>query len=286
MLLAWAALAAAAVAALSVIESVPGATRAFDAQNASGVKIQMGLMLTAGLSILVLAVLNLLRRPDAESVLLFLWVVGTFWFAGFVNWTVNARSILPVAPAVGILLMRQIDARDKARPSFAAAPAVIPLILAGALSFSLARADWIAAAAARKAAVEVCIRYLSSDTNLWFQGHWGFQHYMQKLGAKPLDGARTRLPRGATVILPLGNTNILPLPPRSFEIRETLRMQVAPCIATMSESSGAGFYSSRSFGPLPYVLGPQPPDTYHVLQTVCPTVMPPGVLTRRRTLSR
>ena len=39
----------------------------------------------------------------------FLWVIGTFLFAAFLNWTVNARSLLPLTPAVAILMTRRLE---------------------------------------------------------------------------------------------------------------------------------------------------------------------------------
>jgi hypothetical protein len=41
--------------------------------------------------------------------MLMLWVLGTFVFAAFMNWTVNARSILPMTPAIGILIVRRLE---------------------------------------------------------------------------------------------------------------------------------------------------------------------------------
>ncbi len=40
-----------------------------------------------GLSILALAVSDLLDRKDEVSLLLSLWIFGTFAFATFMNWT-------------------------------------------------------------------------------------------------------------------------------------------------------------------------------------------------------
>src|SRR5262249_38257402 len=48
---------------------------------------------------------------DAHSLLLFLWVMGTWLFLAYGNWVVNARTILPAVPAAAILLMRRIDQR-------------------------------------------------------------------------------------------------------------------------------------------------------------------------------
>jgi hypothetical protein len=74
------------------------------------VAIQMTLFVAAGVSVLALAAIDAWKCRDADSLLLALWVFGTFIFTGFVNWAINARSILPLIPAAGILLARRVDA--------------------------------------------------------------------------------------------------------------------------------------------------------------------------------
>jgi hypothetical protein len=73
------------------------------------VGFQLTLFIAAGFSVIALAVADAWKRRDADTLLLALWVVGTFLFTGFVNWTINARSILPLIPAVGVLLARRAD---------------------------------------------------------------------------------------------------------------------------------------------------------------------------------
>lgn len=263
MIAAWAVVAAAATFLLSLPDSVPG-TAAFFAPDLRWVMLpQFGVWCAAGLSILALAAIDVARRRDAESILLFVWVLGTFWFAGFVNWTVNGRSILPMVPAVAILMMRRIDARKAS--GGARALVAVPLVLLALLSLSCAGADLTAATAARKAAHVLCSRYSAGGHGLWFVGHWGFQYYMQELGARPIDSQRTVLPIGAYVAIPRRNANIVQAPP-SIADEEMLRIPVLNGISMMSDESGAGFYAS-TFGPLPYVVGPQPPDIFGVVRT-------------------
>ena len=66
-----------------------------------------------GVSVLALAVADVWKRRDARSWLLALWVMGTFVFTAVFNWTINGRSILPMAPAVGILLARRLQQRGR-----------------------------------------------------------------------------------------------------------------------------------------------------------------------------
>jgi hypothetical protein len=267
-LLAWAGAAVAAIAALSLPGQVPGTPPSFDDGNAWPVAVQTGTALVTGLSILLLAAWNLKRRPDADSVLLFSWIMGTFAFVWLINWTVSARVILPMAPAVAIILMIRIHVREQASPT-RAAPLAVPLILAGLLSLSVAAADWATANAGRTAANRVCDRYLPKAGSLWFQGHWGFQYYMQKRGAKAIDVTSTIVPPGDYIAMPLGNTDLTPVPEKLADTEDILEIQTGRLIGTVRASSGAGFYSSL-FGALPYVIAPQTPQTYWVFAATCP----------------
>jgi hypothetical protein len=49
---------------------------------------------------------------------------------------------------------------------------------------------------AHEAAEIIYHKAQNENTNVWFQGHWGFQYYMQLHGAHPIDYARTRLNAG------------------------------------------------------------------------------------------
>jgi len=80
-----------------------------------GLIIHLSLFVLAGILILILAAADLWENRNAKSLLLFLWVFGTFLFASYVNWTMSARNILPMTPAVGILVMRRFKGRMSLR---------------------------------------------------------------------------------------------------------------------------------------------------------------------------
>src|SRR5438045_2561936 len=71
------------------------------------VTVEGALFATIGVGILALAVADLIHQKTADSLLLSLWVFGTFFFATMMNWSITSRTILPMAPAVVILLIRQ-----------------------------------------------------------------------------------------------------------------------------------------------------------------------------------
>ena len=226
-------------------------------------QIQFVFWVTGGAGVLSLALADVWGWRDARSGLLGLWVGGTFLFAAFFNWTVNSRSLLPLAPAVGILIARRLDQNRLAGRSVEPRAAALGLAASAGLALLVARADFLLASAIRLNAEEVCRIYSSAGTSLWFQGHWGFQYYMQAQGALPLDAKHSRLKRGDHLAVPTNNTNLLPLDPRSAVLLEKIVVPETYPLTTFNEMVGAGFYASV-WGPLPFAFGRVPPESVSV----------------------
>ncbi|MBI4240992.1 MAG: glycosyltransferase family 39 protein [Candidatus Rokubacteria bacterium] len=235
--------------------------------DADGVRwgpvIQLALFATAGISPLALAGADLRSRRDAASLLLFLWVAGTFVFASFLNWSVNVRSILPMAPAAGILVMRRIEARGAVAPG-RRWRVLWPLVPGACVALLVAWTDYSLANTARSVAAEIHDRYRNRPGTVWFQGHWGFQYYMEARGGKALDRRRSRLAPGDIVVIPANNTNVFAMPPGGTPLSHVIERPVPGWLATMSTSVGAGFYSDI-WGPLPFSVGAVPAERYAVL---------------------
>jgi hypothetical protein len=192
-----------------------------------------------------------------------LWIAGTFVFATFFNWTMNARSVLAMAPAVGILLARAIDWKNK-KPCHSLTAAIAwPFILALALAALVMFADYRFSNASRHIAAKIFAEYRKPSTTIWFQGHWGAQYYLESIGAKPIDSLRSRFIAGDIMIVPNNNTNLLSFPSELVTHMADIEIPVVPWLATMNPSVGAGFYSAI-WGPLPYAVGKVPPELYQV----------------------
>jgi 4-amino-4-deoxy-L-arabinose transferase-like glycosyltransferase len=222
---------------------------------------QLDLLAVAGLSVLALAIADLWHRRDADSLLLVLWVTGGFVFASFVNSTINARSILLIAPVSGILIARRLEARPTApRAGWTWAP----LLAGGCLALTLAAADYTLAGAGRTAAGLIWANYGHLGRTVWFQGHWGFQYYMEAAGARPFDLMRLGMHPGDLMILPDNNTNVLfPLPGIPMSLLRPIELPSPRWLTTLQPWLGAGFYSEL-VGPLPFAFGPVPPERYYV----------------------
>src|SRR6185437_10354895 len=122
---------------------------------------------------------------------------------------------------------------------------------------------------------QVAEKYSRTPGTLWFQGHWGFQYYMQQFGGAPVDFKSSPLKPGDLVAVPSNNTNLLPPDPDKSVLADTFTASGLGWLATMDTTSGAGFYSSV-WGPLPFAFGRVPPEEVRVYQLRSPAFAPPG----------
>ena len=148
-------------------------------------EVQVVFWAVGGVSVLALAAGAAWRWRDAASCLLALWVFGTFLFAGFVNWTVNGRSILPMAPAVGILLVRRLSQVASGDRTLRGWGVRISLLTSAVLALWVARADFVLANAVRESARRTYAEFGQREGMLWFGGHWGFSITSKDLHQTP-----------------------------------------------------------------------------------------------------
>jgi hypothetical protein len=139
-------------------------------------------------------------------------------------------------------------------------------MVSGVLSIWLASADTRLANLAREAAHNVQWQTSNEVETLWFEGHWGFQYYMEQLAALPVDAQDFQIRPGDRVVLPENNIDLAGLPQNiSFQKEKVLEFANPSLAATMSWQLGAGFYSSY-WGPLPFTFGPAPREHYVLLR--------------------
>ncbi len=230
---------------------------------------QLTLCITAGVSVLALAIADVwTHKKDAASWLLAMWVAGTWIFAGFVNWTVNARSVLPLIPAAGILIVRHLDRLPSIVASRRSTVATVSgLVVAAVFSFAITASDVAWANSAREAANLIYQKTRAKHGSVYFLGHWGFQYYMDQIGARPLDTHGSRMFPGDWVVVPTNNTNTFSLArnPRFQKDPASFDLDNRSMAATICPQLGAGFYTSI-WGPLPFAFGPVPSERYTLLR--------------------
>lgn len=227
---------------------------------------QMACFVVGGLLTVALVLIDLHRTRSADSLLLALWTGGTLAFAAVVNWSVNGRSLLPLAPAVAILLVRQLQARHGSPSGWRQ---LWPLGLALGGAALVVCADARQAANARTAARLLHEQLDRRTPTLWFQGHWGFQYYMEAGGARPLDRLTPRFRPGDYLVLPTHNTCVWDIPPQMVDYKGNIEIPATHWLATLQGETGAGFYSDV-LGPLPFALGQPVPQVFHVVQFRAP----------------
>jgi 4-amino-4-deoxy-L-arabinose transferase-like glycosyltransferase len=225
--------------------------------------LQAGFMAATGIGIFSLAFEDLYRHRNAESLLLTLWVLGIFLFTVFLNWTVSARNILTLIPAVGILLARKLEKTDGVGWPFAKWSPAVSLIPAAALAILIAVADTSLANTARRAAAEIPAALQGRGGAIWYEGHWGFQYYIDTEAIRPIDCTAWALFPGDLIIIPRNNTNLVPLPAELVSQLPSMYFQPIRWASAMDPTVGAGFYS-HLWGPLPYVFGGVGPEQYFI----------------------
>jgi hypothetical protein len=243
-----------------------GSPQAFAARNQHWalISIQLVLFIAGGISALALAISDYRRERNADSLLLLLWVVGTFWFTAYLNWTVNARSVLPMVPAIGILLARRLERRNENPSSRFKASVAAALLACGVVSLWLARVDSESGNSGRTAALLVREKTAGNDT-LWFLGHSGFQYYMQSFGARPYDWSHPQTKPGDFLVIPYSKVWPEDVTAQFRGTRENIEIPILGQASTTSPELGAGFYHSY-WSILPYAFGPVPTEKYAIVR--------------------
>lgn len=230
-----------------------------------GLYAQFFIYFFLGIIIIFLALLDGLTYRDDLSILLGMWIIGTIVFSTFINWTTNARSLLPLAPLLGILIVRRIH---QLYPDMCIRKFLFPLFLSWAISLCVAYADNSLANAQKDAVYMIDTKWIRNSSTVWFQGHWGFQYYMQQAGAKPVDYHYPKIQNGHMLVIPLNNCNILLPETNDFQLVDRFQISIFPWLATMDPKLGAGFYGAFEDIPFPFVFGPKPPEEYLVFRYV------------------
>jgi 4-amino-4-deoxy-L-arabinose transferase-like glycosyltransferase len=227
------------------------------------VEFQMIFWTIGGAGVLALSATDVLHQRDSQSWLLALWLMGTFLFVAFFNWTVNGRAVLPMAPVVGILIVRRLERDIAAGRKISFRGVTICLVASSVFALLVARADYLLAVAVRQSARQVCAYHGSEPGRLWFQGHWGFQYYMEAMGASAVDIKHPALKPGDMLAVPSNNTDLLP-PGSEMILLKTFTIPSARLLATSNARANAGFFFATVQGPLPFAFGRVPPESVAV----------------------
>ncbi len=259
----------------SILQLLLGESEPYGAQSLA----HLGLMLGAGVLLLGLVGMDIAKRWGPEALLLALWVLGTLVFTVRVNHLINARVILPMVPAVAIVLVRQLAARAEDVHEHPPRRLLWPLPVAALFSLWVMAGDYAVAENGKESAQRAVEAARGEDGDLYYSGLWGFQYYLQAGGARPLrvqpadtlDGQhKPILQSGDLVVVSSDGRETWRVPPKGIEEVEIYSFQNRFGVATYHPVVEAGFYSHLS-GLFPYFIGVMPPEEYGLYRWTGPS---------------
>jgi Flp pilus assembly protein TadD len=139
-----------------------------------------------------------------------------------------------------------------------------PLTASLLLSLWVTWSDTKLANSAREAAELIHKATGNHSGKVIFQGHWGFQYYMEALGARPLDVSQFKFSSSDSVVEPSNNNNVTPWPPMMIVSNSLVAINTRQWVTTMHCDRAAGFYSSI-FWRAPFRFRPEPEEKYKLI---------------------
>ncbi|MEA2011780.1 MAG: hypothetical protein U9O87_01650 [Verrucomicrobiota bacterium] len=225
--------------------------------------LQFSIFVTGGIQLLSLTFLEMKRDLSPKNILLGCWILGTFIFSTYFNWCTNARTLLPMLPAVSILLIRRLDFLynlKKRKTKILFLLFLMPITLT---SLFIGYADKKNANAQKIVAEKITHALKDYSGEIYFQGHWGFQYYMESLGHIPFNINKPQVKKGDIIISPLNNTNVKSLGGKYYWSIGSLQIIPCPWLTTHSRKNKVSLYSGY-WGLLPFVFTKVEPDLYMI----------------------
>jgi hypothetical protein len=231
-----------------------------------GVFLESAVLTVGGIYIILLTAADLWHKRDTASLFIFLWMSGVLVFTLGLNWTINGRSFLPGIPVLGILVTRRLEERGAGREPGKFWRFFGPALLAGVVSIFLVKADYDLANINKTAAKALLAQYQNTRNTIWFQGHWGFQYYMEQGGAKAIEMGSSSFTAGDMVVIPARKKEDYIMANSSqLQLLEVKKYVANAFCATMDPSAGAGFYSA-DLGLLPFAVTGMKPQCFWIYQ--------------------
>jgi hypothetical protein len=203
------------------------------------------------------------RRRDGVQLTLGLWLLLALPTAVYVH--LPSKYLLASAPAAAILVARaRAEAPRRGRPVLA-----VTAVAGVLLGIAILRADAAFAGLGRTAARALIAPRVAAGQNVWYVGHWGFQWYAERAGARffpiqppfPGEGDLVVASAMSEPHIVVGEMDAL-VPVGRLESREAGGR-------VMDRASGAGFFSN-SWGYLPWSWGDGLVERFDVLQVRYP----------------
>jgi hypothetical protein len=200
-----------------------------------------------------------LRRRDAVQLALGAWLLIALPIAVYTH--LPSKYLVASAPAAAILVARALESQSR---TFARALLGATLVAGVVLGMLVIRADAAFAELGRRAAAELIAPNVRAGRTVWFDGHWGFQWYAERAGARPLTSTPPH-PKSGDLILSGKRSMGQKLEYFPQRVLRGVLEDTAPGGRVMSKRLGAGFYSTR-WGLLPWAFGDDLRDRFELWQ--------------------
>lgn len=188
------------------------------------------------------------QRRDGTQLTLGLWLLLPLAAAPYVH--LPSKFLLLSAPAAAILAARALAARPRA----ARAVLALTVALGAGLGIAILRADSAYSELGRAAADALIRPAVAEGRRVWFLGHWGFQWYAEKAGARYLTSTRPFPAAGDLIVSSQNSVPGLDLGRIAAFVRLRRLEDRRPGGRIMSREDGSGFYAN-SWGYLPWAWG-------------------------------
>jgi 4-amino-4-deoxy-L-arabinose transferase-like glycosyltransferase len=199
------------------------------------------------------------RRRDAIQIVLGLSLLIALPIVIYLH--MPSKYLLASAPTASILIGRALAARSRMLSRAILGATVVAGVVLGLL---MIRADAEFAGLGRRAANELIAPQVAAGRTVWFAGHWGFQWYAEKAGARCLTKTPPLPLRGDLAVSSLNSygyaINLFP----KRKLLATLE-DSTPGGRIMDKSLGSGFYST-GWGFLPWAWGDDVLDRFSLWQ--------------------
>ncbi len=210
-------------------------------------QLWLGIAVGIGICALAEALVEAAESRDAHQMALAIWLLVALPLLVYIH--LAPKYLVASAPAAALLLARATNRG----PRRWAIPVGIFVGAAGlVLGLLIVRADARLAGVERRAARTQIAPRVARGERVWFSGHWGFQWYAERAGARPLTRGRRVAAPGDVVLVDeqAHNQGLIDAYPN----RELIDVvaDASPGGRIMNQTAGAGFYSN-TWGDLPWV---------------------------------
>jgi hypothetical protein len=196
-------------------------------------------------------------RRDGVQIVLGCWLFAPAVIVPYLH--LPSKYLVAAAPAAAIAVARALAQRPASRSRAIVAATLLPAVLLGV---AILRADSVFAGLGRRAATELVAPRIAEGERVWFNGHWGFQWYAEKAGARSLTQTRPH-PEWKDLVVSTAHAEgelMGALPKRRLVATVD---DGRPGGRIMSREHGAGFFSN-GWGYLPWSWGSEPVDRYEL----------------------